>query len=161
MITHRVMDTTDVDRLINLDLREMDRLEVEASTGLPVHDGLRHSIELSVMVYVIEKEGIAEGLWGWAVTDTMAVPWFLCTDKLLANKRDRINFARESRLVIEGLSAAYDMFNFVCTENTESIEWLKWLGFTVHEDRIIELGNDLPFFMFTKGKNPCVIPSLQ
>ena len=159
MVTHRVMDTIDVDRIINLELREMDQIEVMSATGLPVHDAVRHSIEASSMVFIIEKNGKPEGVWGYVTQDDFLIPWFLCTDELFTDRRDRVLFGRGSRKAIEKLSKQVPMmFNFVYVHNTEAIAWLEWLGFAVDYDSYYTFHDDTPFYMFTKGINLCAHP---
>jgi len=160
MITHRIMETTDIERVLDMELREIDQVEVVSATGLPVREAVEFSVRSSNMVYVIENEDRKiVGFWGFAGVgkENFCIPWFLCSNDLFKNKRDRITFARESRMVIDGLSKMSPfLFNFVHVANEEAQDWLKWLGFTIHEDTIHHLHSYEPFYMFTKGINACV-----
>jgi len=164
MLSHRVFETTDIHRVLNMKLREIDQIEVIGSTGLPVREAIEFSIHASSMVYVIEKEEKIVGVWGYVGigAEGFCVPWLLQSAALLEDKRDRISFARESALVVDELFKMCPfMFNFVSTENEEAQEWLRWLGFKVHDHKVIYLHSNSPFFMFTKGETSCATQLLR
>lgn len=75
----------------------------------------------------------------------VAHPWLLATDEI---KRNRIVFLKESREIVGGWRERFThLFNFVAADNTLSIAWLKWLGFTIHAP-VPHGPNGAPFSMF-------------
>jgi len=72
----------------------------------------------------------------------LGIPWLLATDELDTVSRDFLKYTKEYMpQVINGYSR---LQNYVHAENTQSILWLKWIGFTLREK--LRFGYDNEYF---------------
>lgn len=77
----------------------------------------------------------------------IGVPWMVATDVI---NTIEISLGRESRNELAEIVEGYELLlNMVYRHNKESIKWLKWLGFSVHQEPV---GNG-NFLLFSKGFN--------
>lgn len=114
-------------------LRASDRTECEAY-GVDILEMIRSSIARSTLCWT----GFAEGKLGAVLgvtplgnTPGIGVPWMLGTPVLDANQRVLVRLTPH---YIGRMLAAYPhLTNFVHAKNTTSVQWLRRLGFTLHE----------------------------
>jgi hypothetical protein len=128
-------DISDIDK--PLELREIEKREVMDFTDGDLERGLQESIELACKEGNYYYRGICKHtgdlkfIWGLCVTEgtAMGVPWLLSSKDFTPD----IDFIRKSKEVVQR-----DMFesgvkvisNYIHKDNTKSIKWLKWLGFS-------------------------------
>lgn len=136
-------------------LKEADRREIVAATGLPVKQilelGLMMSDECFVMVSKDDIPGGIFGVHGLPEDQTIGVPWMVTSDLL---RTEGIQFLRECSTWIERLQGNYQMLlNYVDKRHTVAIRWLKWCGFRFTRE-ITEFGYaKIPFIEFVRYRN--------
>ena len=134
-----------------------DAYEVLSSDGLSPLDALLMSLERSYECHTILRNGEPMGMFGVGYGgDTMSgVPWML-TDGDFQGFRKK--FLKQGRQWIGNLKKRHQvLFNYVHSENTDSIRWLKWLGFKFM--RAIPkygFGKSDTFYEFYLVSNECV-----
>jgi hypothetical protein len=119
-------------------MREADRREIWASN--------RHTPQEAIAICLQQKvclcahiDGIPAILFGCSP----GVPWLLSTDDI---KKIGVVFIMRSRgYVSEWLKEFGVLENYVHSENTLSIRWLKWLGFSILEPVTV---NNETFYRF-------------
>jgi hypothetical protein len=132
-------------------LREADRLEVEASVGVDnVESTIHASVASSWQVWTARADGKLGCIFGvvpLSVLGGVGAPWLLGTDVMDANPRVVI---RKSPKYIRPMIELFPhLMNVVDVRNKRSIQWLRWLGFRVHDDAPVPYGPyGLPFFLF-------------
>lgn len=112
-------------------LREADIIELHASTPRAPAAAVRESYRWADWTKVVLVDGVPAVLYGVSPTTVYDVgsPWMLATDAIQKIQR---YFIRGSRTEVERMKREYKMlFNRVHRDNTVSINWLRWLGFTV------------------------------
>lgn len=136
----------DIEFLI-CNIRKEDDAEVRAMSDLSVRDVLEDTPELEKNSYVWEKEGKIIAMFGVnPIPDKegVGVVWLLGTtffDKFY------VAFIQECKAVFRQIIQGYDyIFNYVHVKNTKSVRWLKWLGFSLSEEKIKI--NDEEFYRF-------------
>lgn len=111
-------------------LREQDRAEVEASSGMDPKASVALSILMSSRAFaVLDREGVPVCLFGVAPHPLpgVGVAWLLGTDGLL---KEALPIARGSRQYLAELHQEFPLlWNYVDERNTLSIRWLRWMGF--------------------------------
>lgn len=130
-------------------IREADRLEVEAASGAGHGQILRNTLHLSDEVWVGKADDDIVAVFGVHVVSFAtgkAIPWLISTTLIEKHSRD---FLRYCRPVFKKMCAGYDfLINYVDDRNVAAKIWLKWLGFTLHEP--VPYGAQLlPFRCFT------------
>lgn len=149
MITDRKADILDV-MLISPELREEDRAELTAASGMTPYFALERSFEGTPDCRVgLDEHGrylCIGGVVPW--TGGRGVIWLLATPAILDQ---RVTFLRHSKAWVERLQRQYPILcNCVDERNTVHIEWLKWLGFTFI-NRHPEYGAErIPFLEFVR-----------
>ena len=138
-------------------LREADRRECLAHTGIVPEFILPHSVASPGLTWAFEHEGECIGLFGLDVVDRhpdFGIVWMMTSDEVFKHKRQLL---RESPVWLDKLHRIYPLLgNHVDARNTVHIRWLKWLGFSML--RVIpEFGPERrPFIEFAKlGTNTC------
>ena len=127
-------------------MRAADRAELTA-LGMDPGYSLVNGIELSELAFTVRTSGRPAAIFG--VTKPGAV-WLLGTDGIVAH---RYWFLRNSSRWTELLHTVNPvLWNWVDKRNVVHINWLRWLGFSFHEEA--PLGrNDEPFLYFSKVKH--------
>jgi len=125
---------SDVDRLAPR-LREADRLEVEAASGLSPLEALRHGYEHSEDPRTVMLANDPIALFGVVPFPypqyDWGVPWMLGSDAVLEHW---FGFARGSVREFEILRRPYSVLtNHVDPRNELAVRWLRWLGFDLLE----------------------------
>jgi hypothetical protein len=146
-IYYRLASQDDKVLACSLDLREADKKEANALSGLPWELTLYLTIAHSKYTYVgIYNENI-ECVFGLIeLENKVASPWFVTTDKF---NSFGLTFAKESKkLFKEWLNEYPILTNYVSSDHTESINWLKWLGFKIDEMPIRFADPNINFYKF-------------
>ena len=111
-------------------LRPEDATEVMLSHEMSPHEAVRSSYsESDICRGIASDEGVPGGLCG-VVGHRI---WMLGTPGLTATRRGRWQLIVEGRKWVDSCfeEVGGPLFNQVYSKNTESIRWLKMLGFTV------------------------------
>jgi GNAT superfamily N-acetyltransferase len=112
-------------------LREIDALEVSEAYGMPARDVVRESAQ-SLKAEVAIVDGLPAVLFGLHVGTHYAAPWLIATDAIKYLSRQTI--AEESLNRVQAWINDYGyLHNRVHKDNHTSIEWLRWLGFTIDD----------------------------
>lgn len=134
-------------------LREADKDEFIANTGLPAEIGLPEaSLAGTLSIGVVESD-VAEmvaGTYPIHGSYRAGVVWMVSSSAI---EKYPQRFAPASKLVLERMHDEYDLLvNFIDERNTRHLTWLKWLGFHMVR-RIDKYGPfSLPFIEFASYK---------
>ena len=131
-VTYRASILEDAD-ILAPHLREQDAKEVFLSHGLSPRESLRVSFGNSEESFtIIDDDRDIVGMFGYIDdSNCKGVPWLLGSDKLVEKKNHR-SFLVQSADYINSLKIKYDiLYNYVHAENTASLNWLEWLGFSL------------------------------
>ena len=126
-------------------LRKEDKDEVWASDKLLPEEALIQCLRMTPKAMVGVLDGEVFCMFGITPSKIrkLGVPWLLGSEGIKGASRE---FLRRNRETLDDLSIGYDsLVNFVWSENTEHIRWLKWLSFTV-EETFIHLGSNQEIF---------------
>jgi len=119
---------------ISEDMRQADAEEVWASNHHTPLESLLKGWELSDFVTIAEHNNDPLVMIGLVKRDILTgsgVIWMLGTNKALEHRRE---FFRQTKPIInEMLTICPRLCNMVHSKNINSIQWLKWLGFTIDE----------------------------
>lgn len=149
---YKKMTEDELEDVLSLDLREIEKKEARAFLGVEPKRALELSIKESVVVFTIIHKDEIEGVFGLVLSDRCGIPWFLSTDKI---KDFKLPFLRQSKQVVKALleMAGGELINYVSVENEYSIKWLEWLGFTVDKsEECYFYDEEFPFYKFTMMK---------
>ena len=128
-------------------MKQADREEVKAASGLEPLEVLLKSLELSEKAYAILEKDEVIALGGLApLTEHIGIPWALTSNKIALYPKQ---FCRIAKELIKGFHKSYPLLsNFCDAQNTTTIRWLKWCGFqfvaTIPEFGVIKT----PFLQF-------------
>lgn len=114
-----------------LNVRQADIDEVFAASGLDIKEALRVSLNMVGYHYAgyINNELIC--IFGVGGLYSFGIPYMIGSDKIIKYKK---TFLTYSSGFIDKMKKQYSyMTNFVDARSVVAIEWLKWLGFTIHE----------------------------
>lgn len=125
-------------------LRECDVIELQLSHGNPP-EAVISSLDNSPESIVALDEGVPVAIGGCGESTGMGVPWLLAAPGIYRHRKSLI---KDVRPHIERWASKYPvLFNYVHSENTTSIAWLKHLGFTL--GTITPVGaSGAPFYPF-------------
>jgi len=115
-------------------LREQDEIEVQLSHGMAAYEAVKLSWSTSSICRGIAlDDGTPVGLCG-VVGHRI---WMLGTSRLTETRRGRWQLCVEGRKWVDSCLAEVGgpLFNQVYAKNTDSIKWLRSLGFTVEKPR--------------------------
>lgn len=135
MVNVVIRDTQpeDIDELLR-NLRECDRLEVEASAG---RRRVASALQLTGRMSIWSKSAFADGelanVFGVSPQDFVqgvGCPWMLATPVFDRHPRAVIRLCRG--YIPPMLELFPHLVNYVDARNTKSIKWLAWLGFEIH-----------------------------
>ena len=110
-------------------MKQADREEVKAASGLEPLEVLLKSLELSEKAYTIMVAGSEVIALGGLVhlTQEVGIPWALTSDKIVLYPKQFCSITKE---LIKGFHKSYPLLtNFCDARNTTTIRWLKWCGF--------------------------------
>lgn len=133
-------------------MRAQDAKEVWHSHGMTPFEALSFSFMRAVEANtIISDDGEIIGMFGVGqFAPNVGIPWLLASDGLPKVAKE---FIPQSQQWIERVHERYDLlFNYVYANNTTSIRWLKWLGFSFIR-KIDDFGtNPAPFIEFARHK---------
>lgn len=134
---------------INIQLRQADKDELRAGQGdIDSRQVLSESINISTERYIIvDDDGSVIGVFGVAVNGPYAHPWLLAKEQLDKHSRQ---FIRECRPIVDRWAMQYPILcNYVSSKNEVCHRWLRWLGFDIHSENPVILGDpEVPFYPF-------------
>jgi hypothetical protein len=145
----RLYSSDDLETVMNLPLRKHDYEECQATTGLTdSKDILLQCLVYSKITWVGLYQGKIECVFGLGEqSKDIGIPWFLSTDKF---NEFKLIFGRESIKVVQTMLTLYPFLtNIIDSRNTESIKWLKWLGFYVDINHPVYLLGGHCFYKFS------------
>ena len=117
-------------------MRESDQAELEACTGHSPKRALRDSIKCTESPLVGVADGEIGCIYGVAVFDTQpytGVIWLLGTSLIATHSLTFLRHSRNWVREVQGSGKYKYIGNYVHGENQASIDWLRWLGFTIEE----------------------------
>ena len=136
--------------MASVGLREADRIEVLRACGELPEEVLASALRKSryALTALVDDAPVAmfgvtpRGLMGGA----HGVIWLLGTDEA---EKHWLRFGKISRGAVEFFRTQFDVLeNFVDAENTTSINWLRWLGFTLAPEPVPFGVAQTPFYHF-------------
>ena len=139
-------------------MKQADREEVKAASGLEPLEVLLKSLELSEKAYAILAGDEVIALGGLVpLTQEIGIPWALTSDKITLYPKQ---FCKLTKGLIQEFHQNYPMLtNFCDARNTKTIRWLKWCGFQF-VTKIAEYGVAKTLFVqFESKKNVLHIKS--
>jgi len=129
-------------------MREADRQEVQASHGHTADEALTSSLAASTVAWtgLINGEPICMfGVGPISILAGRGAPWMLGTDLIEKSPK---TFLRRCRPCVSRMLSVYPYLeNYVHEQNSVSIKWLRWLGFTL-ADEPVTLPNGAQFRHF-------------
>lgn len=139
-------DTPTIEGVMSVadNMRQADVVEVWASGRMTPFDALQKSIIASKFSTMVWVDNTPCAVFGLVVRDMLSgagVPWMLGADSVLDHKRDILKHSRIG--VDQMLDVCPNLYNYVHTENTVSIRWLRWLGFEIDETKPHGIGGEL------------------
>lgn len=117
-----------------------------------MEEGLKFAFENSKPCMTIVHKGKPVGIFGVVPTSVEGLGgiWLVGTPEMTAPE-NRMRFLRESKKWVDRFHEQYPTLgNYIDSRNTVHVEWVKWLGFQIHEETLI---NGVPFYMFSKELN--------
>lgn len=137
-------------RFIGAHLRAEDLKEVQLISDLAPPELLEQSRTASVWSRVADAEGVPAMIFGIAPSpiDGWGVPWLLATDQFDAINR---RLVRRCHIQVKEMHTLFPcLHNIVHHGNQVSINWLRWLGFSIGD---VPCGPQSEFFMFWRRVN--------
>ncbi|MBF8177806.1 hypothetical protein [Herminiimonas contaminans] len=114
-------------------IRQADRNEVMASAGRDVELLLPECVERAEMAWaglVDDEVACIFGVQGASFMSLTGYPWMIGTDLIEQHAKP---FLRRNRKMVSVMLDRYPhLVNYVDARNAKAIEWLNWLGFTIH-----------------------------
>lgn len=137
-------------------LRDSDLTELEAATKANPYEALLTSVLLSPKAYSVMEEGQPIAMFG-AGTGTLlsrtGTPWLLATDDLESRT---LTLGKLCCMYVESMFEDFDyLVNYVDARNIKSVNWLKWIGFTIHDPEPYG-PKGMPFHKFDMESASCV-----
>lgn len=136
------------DEVISMQLRDVDKLELQAATNLSPKKALAQALDTSSWAYVFyTKHGNVGAVAGLYKVKNIGVPWALATDEAFNYP---VTWLKEGfKLVNKMVKECLFLSNFIYVNNFESISWLKRLGFNIHTEQTMTIYDDtVPFYHF-------------
>jgi hypothetical protein len=130
-------------------LRALDRQEIDASHGGDPHEAVRHALAVSPHRWAMEVDGELALLGGVApvsLVGGIGSPWLLGTRVLERRGGVLTRVCLGYRDLALGLYPV--LVNYVDARNTNSIRWLKRLGFAVADEPTPYGPQRMPFYRF-------------
>jgi hypothetical protein len=129
-------------------LRPADMEEISAH-GLSPEYALLMGLRYGRPAHVAEVGGVPALMCGVTpLPDGAGAVWMMGTAEI---ERRRVSFLRAARGWVEAVSAAYPLLvNVADARNTVHLRWLRWTGFTLHEDRPVTSQSGHQLIPFTK-----------
>ena len=131
-------------------MREADIVECRAM-GYSPKQALREGIVASSLCLTALLDGRPEAMFGLVVRSALAgegTPWMLGTEAIYDHPRAMLRWG--PGFVATMLDSTPVLSNLVAVDNVRAIRFLRWLGFTIREDRMMFAGTE--FVTFSKGE---------
>lgn len=159
-------DPNIMELVIGMELRPIDLLECEL-IGSPdgttsIITGILGSGDVYCKAGFNTDTGLPEFIFGVAKVDgqvAVGSPWLLATEDFKITK-DWLKMCKNE--IFPEMEATFPvLMNYIHKDNTESIQWLKWLGFSFYDIPVVFTDDQVepvPMYMFTKlgGTPVCV-----
>lgn len=132
-------------------LREADRQEVMAASGPDVEKTLHRALFASSHRWAAELDGELVALFGFApvsLLDGIGSPWLLASPSLSRIPGALTKITLKHIQAVQGLYPCLE--NYVDARNTQSIRWLKRIGFTFGAKPVPWGVEGLPFYRFER-----------
>lgn len=111
-------------------IKEMDLLELRAVSDDPVEVAIHKAVTNSDLVLVIMNAGVALGLFGYKAKSGGARVWMISTAEVSACGK---SLTKSAKAILDEWSARFGLlWNYVYSGNTTTVDWLTFLGFTIH-----------------------------
>lgn len=133
-------------------LREADKAEIKAASGLSSVDALRDGIAISDVTYVAETENgdpiCIFGVSKHPLNEGCGIPWMVGTDLI---QTYFFVFLRDGKTkLLPLITTTYPLLvNVVDSRNTVHLRWLEWMGFDIDKSPIFLTDPEVPFFTLT------------
>ena len=145
-------DMDDVGAMCRRGMRPADELEVlrmgrMSDPYLALAEGVEES---EVVLAAYTEQGIAciVGVYKDSLLGSGGIIWLLGHQDL---EKYTVRFLKESRRVLASFLEGYSLLeNYVDVENTLTLRWLEWLGFTIDRDTPITTPMGYPFYRVWK-----------
>ena len=123
----------DEDRVLTLNLPEATKMELALVGRGPWQERLLTSIEDSDCVYVMEHNGVIQGIGGLVVKSCYGIPWFVNIEQ--AEKYPIFFYKTIKSILSDFLQQSGGLLvNFIWVRHGTMIKMLRRLGFTVGTD---------------------------
>lgn len=137
-------------------VRPEDRDELWATAFCTPEQAMSEGLAMSEKAFTGLIDGVPVCMWGVVRPSFLfdvGTPWMVGTVDL---DRHAMKFLRRCRRPLLALFEGYDKLeNYVDARNVRSIEWLRFMGFTV-EEKAEEYGVlKIPFHRFWKERQSC------
>ncbi len=126
-LTSSLATPADIDELV---LREEDAKE--ASEGW--RDVCKAVVSDSWAWAFRDPQGALAGIGGIQVTDTMVVPWLLCSDVASKYPKDVMRLAQRAMAILRKAPPYKVVGNMIPPHSLRNRAFVKKLGFTLHQD---------------------------
>lgn len=129
-------------------VRDADKVEFMASCGRQVSDVLGACVQRSDEAWagmVDDQVACIFGVASNTVLSSVGFPWMVGTDLIEAHSGAFLR--RNKRMLASMLSRYGHLENYVDARNAKAIQWLKWLGFILHDPVPYGVGRK-PFHKF-------------
>ena len=134
-------------------IRAADRAELWAVRMQTPEQVMERGLEMSDKAMVGLVNGRAACMWGVvheSLIGPMGTPWMVGTT--LLDQYAKTFLRRCKKTLVDMFEDYQHLENYVDARNTRTIQWLKWLGFTVHKEPEEYGILRLPFHKFTMRK---------
>ena len=148
MAYFRNFEPYDLEAVLSMELREIDKKEGWAALGLDPQAARLASLNATTdgLWVIVERDEIV-GVFGIApLGNRQGCPWLVGTDQLT---KLGTRFLRGCKMWMSMVTPYYDLLtNYVAAENTDTIRWLRWLGFTIIPERVTLHDPEVEFVQF-------------
>jgi len=124
----------DWERIKEMDLRPQDLAEIELTTGgKPPAAAIQDSVLKSDEVHVaVNEDGGIIMIYGLGSHPSgFGIPWMIASNELY---RHTFTLLKHGRMVVRRFLERHPILcNLVDARNTVSINWLRWMGFTIRD----------------------------
>jgi hypothetical protein len=136
-------------------LREADKSEIAANSGLHPEEALRQSLDTSSEVHLAcHPDGTPLSIFGIGPNTSepsIGIPWMVGTDEM---SKYNIPLVRDARKWVDRHLNTYSILtNYVDSRNTVHLKWLRHIGFNIDETpQFVGVDLSVPFYQFIRRK---------
>lgn len=125
------------------DVREVLRMGRVSDPYLALAEGVAES-DVALAAYTPHGIACIVGVYKHSLLGSDGTIWLLGHDDL---EKYAVRFLKESRRVLHHLTmACARLENYVDVDNTLTLRWLEWLGFTIDRDKPVTTPMGYPFY---------------